>query len=141
VRVAADSAPEAAAQPEQSPLVQRIAQLARPEQESELLELVRATIALVLDYPCADDVDTEYTFKELGFDSLSGVEFRNQLNTAIGIKVSTTVVYDYPTPEDLVGHIRDLLFPEAETEADDTSDIDSMQLDDLIQMALEADAS
>jgi hypothetical protein len=40
-----------------------------------------------------------------------------------------------------VGHIRDLLFPEAETEADDTSDIDSMQLDDLIQMALEADAS
>lgn len=170
-----------------SALARRLSTLPAPEQERELLDLVRDTIALVLDYPSADDVDTDYTFKELGFDSLSGVEFRNQLKAATGVQVATTVVFDYPTPGGLAGHVRDLLFPEAGPDeepeqsdedirrilatvpigglresglldsllrlADDPDggtdegtesttgradqDIDSMQIDDLIQLALE----
>ncbi|MFJ9692894.1 type I polyketide synthase [Kitasatospora sp. NPDC101183] len=160
--------------------------LAPAEQERELLEVVRDTVADVLDYPSPEDVDTDYTFKELGFDSLSGVEFRNRLNKVVGVQVPTTVVFDYPTPGALSGHVRDLLFPaeeEAEEEqgpsdeevrrmlaavpvqqlreaglldallrladggpeeADDSrpddQDIDSMQVDDLIQLAMQNDA-
>ncbi|WRZ87654.1 type I polyketide synthase [Streptomyces sp. NBC_01007] len=191
LRVVADGAAAAGQQPELPAVVRRLSTLAPQEQEHELLDLIREIIAVVLDYPSADDVDTEYSFKELGFDSLSGVEFRNQLNKEVGVKVATTVVFDYPTPDALAGHVRNLLFPEAEAAeesgpsdedirqllssvpvqslrdaglleellrlADDAdrsggrdasgqteqaeNSIDDMQLDDLIQMALEADAS
>ncbi|MFF4282306.1 type I polyketide synthase, partial [Streptomyces kronopolitis] len=76
------------------------------EQEQHLLRLVRRTTAAVLGYPGPDAVDTSRTFQELGTDSLTAVELRNSLSTAVDLTLSPTLVFDYPTPPALAGHLR-----------------------------------
>ncbi|QLY29583.1 SDR family NAD(P)-dependent oxidoreductase [Nocardia huaxiensis] len=106
VRRAADAGAEQA-----SKLVASLAGLSPAEQEKTLLDLVRSHAAAVLGHDSADSVGADHAFKDLGFDSLGAVEFRNRLKSSTGLKLSTTVVFDYPTPAALAGYIREEIAP------------------------------
>ncbi|MEV6646532.1 type I polyketide synthase [Amycolatopsis sp. NPDC051371] len=71
---------------------------ARPQPVRDLLETVRAHTALVLGHPGPAAIDPAATFKDLGFDSIIGVEFCTRLSAATGLKVPATSVFDHPTP-------------------------------------------
>ena len=88
-----------------SDLRQRLAAMSTFEQEQELLDIIRSHAAAVLGHDTADAVGADQEFKELGFDSLGAVEFRNRLKSATGLKLPTTAVFDHPTPTALARYL------------------------------------
>ena len=57
-----------------------------PEQNHIILELIRTQAAIVLGHDTSTAITPDETFKDLGFDSLSAVEFRNRLQTTTGLQ-------------------------------------------------------
>ncbi|MFC3744410.1 type I polyketide synthase, partial [Paractinoplanes deccanensis] len=77
---------------------------------ARLTELVREHTALVLGQTDPSRIDLERPFKDLGFTSLSAVELRNQLSTAVGEPLPATLAFDYPSPAVLAGHLDEVVF-------------------------------
>ncbi|MFC0112326.1 type I polyketide synthase [Kibdelosporangium aridum] len=69
------------------------------------LETIRSHIAAVLRYRSRDAVSARTSFADMGFDSLTVLELRNRLNSAMGLNLPTTALFDYPTPEELARHL------------------------------------
>ncbi|MFF4352913.1 alpha/beta fold hydrolase [Streptomyces sp. NPDC001530] len=82
---------------------EQLASLPEPERAPALLELIRAEVAEILGHPDASAVDRG--FPELGLDSLMSVLLRNRLSLLAGVPLAATVAYDWPSAEELTGHV------------------------------------
>ncbi|HYQ63345.1 type I polyketide synthase [Actinophytocola sp.] len=99
VRRTVDTSAEAAG------IVEALAGLDRAGQERLLTDMVATNAALVLGHASTDTIDAHSQFVELGIDSLTAVELRNRVSGAAGVRLSATVVFDYPTPATLAGYL------------------------------------
>ncbi|MET8850308.1 type I polyketide synthase [Amycolatopsis sp. NPDC004625] len=94
-------------------LREQLAGLSEVEAERALLGLVRTEAAVALGHRGTDAVGAARPFTELGFDSLTSVEFRNRLASAAGVALPATVVFDHPTPAALAAYLLGVLRPDA----------------------------
>ena len=69
------------------------------------LDHVRKQAARVLAIDEANLPDPRRTLNELGFDSLTAVEFANRVGRSIGQHLNPSLLFDYPTLESLTRHL------------------------------------
>ncbi len=79
-------------------LATRLAGSPESDWDEIVLRLVVKHVAGVLGQTSLSSIDPGRSFKEVGFDSLAGVELRNRLRQATGLRLPVTLVFDHPTP-------------------------------------------
>ncbi|MFE2492943.1 type I polyketide synthase [Streptomyces scopuliridis] len=75
------------------------------DRSAVLLAVVRTQAAAVLGHTGADAIRGDKPFRDLGFDSLTAVELSNRLTEMTGLALPAGLVFDYPNPHALAGHL------------------------------------
>ncbi|MEU2588239.1 acyltransferase domain-containing protein, partial [Streptomyces avermitilis] len=88
----------------------RLTALSPTQQQSLLLDLVSTHTMAVLhddgDERTAPDAGPSASFSHLGFDSVMGVELRNRLSKATGLRLPVTLIFDHTTPAAVAARLR-----------------------------------
>eukprot|EP00918_Siedleckia_nematoides_P007634 GHVU01016583.1.p1 GENE.GHVU01016583.1~~GHVU01016583.1.p1 ORF type:complete len:452 (+),score=80.51 GHVU01016583.1:161-1357(+) len=79
-----------------------------PEEQREYIKAqVSATARQVLGSTASPPLNAP--LRDLGVDSLGAVEFRNSLSKRLGIKLSATALFDYPTLDAIIDHCSSMI--------------------------------
>ncbi|GAB2809248.1 hypothetical protein GCM10027073_47380 [Streptomyces chlorus] len=90
-------------------LSEQLERLPEAKRERHLLDLVRSEAAAVLGHGSPDAIGAHQAFKEMGFDSLAGVELCDRLGALAGLPLPSTLVFNFPTPARIAGRLATVL--------------------------------
>ncbi|MEH1967623.1 beta-ketoacyl synthase N-terminal-like domain-containing protein [Nostoc sp.] len=92
-----------------------IAKPPRVRQE-ELVTHVRSLVAKVLGLKQPQSIGLQQGFFELGMDSLTATELKEQLQNSLGCSLSPTTLFDYPTVAALANYLETQVLPLLESQ-------------------------
>ncbi|WP_443072524.1 thioester reductase domain-containing protein [Streptomyces sp. NBC_01485] len=122
VRAPARRSAQASATDSVPSLARNLEGLSPREQHRAVVELVRTHAAVVLGHEHVPEtaradadalpehgapatIGVDRRFSDLGFDSVTGVEFRNRLGALTGLRLAPTLVFDHPTLAELAAFL------------------------------------
>jgi NAD(P)-dependent dehydrogenase (short-subunit alcohol dehydrogenase family)/acyl carrier protein len=91
-------------------LLRRLGGLPRARHLQVLTDLIQTGAAAALGHALVESIKANRVFSELGFDSLTSLELRQQLSAATGLRLPATLLFDYPTPAVLAEYLRAEIF-------------------------------
>jgi NADPH:quinone reductase-like Zn-dependent oxidoreductase/acyl transferase domain-containing protein/acyl carrier protein len=104
------------------PVREQILAAEQSQRRALLEDHLKSQLAAVLRL-AAPRIDSHVPLQSLGLDSLMALEWRNRLEESLGVSLSPTLAWTYPTVHELVSHLAPLI--DAPLEADDSSSGDS----------------
>jgi acyl transferase domain-containing protein len=110
-------------QTEKSEFLLKLEKAENPARLEMLDQYIKTKIAQEMGLDSPDDLDSKEGLFDLGIDSLMAVELRNHFKGILGIPLSSTLLFDYPTIEALVHYLIETL--NFETSDDHSSPIES----------------
>jgi malonyl CoA-acyl carrier protein transacylase len=91
-------------------LVEQLKATEKEQRKALLIAHIQSLLSQVLGDKQERTFSLSQGFLDLGMDSMTSIELRNRLQNSIGIPLSSTLFYKYPTPEALVDYlIQDVL--------------------------------
>ncbi|MFF1918934.1 SDR family NAD(P)-dependent oxidoreductase, partial [Streptomyces sp. NPDC058239] len=114
VRAYVTREPDSRDQDPTSALAGRVRSLSGPARSAAVLEVVRAQVAAVLGHTAVLALDIERPLRDLGFDSLTGVELRNRLAAETGVRLPSSLIFDYPTVSAVAHYVETVLVDETD---------------------------
>lgn len=74
----------------------------KPETENRIVTIQNVIKQMVQNIlHMEDDIELEYSFQEIGVDSISSVEIIRDINQKYGLELDAVTLYDYPTIDEL----------------------------------------
>jgi acyl transferase domain-containing protein len=105
---AAESAADGESAPEgPEALWERLRALGEDARQDAVCALVLRAAAAALGHGSLEDVHQGDDFLDMGFTSLSAVDFGTSIRESTGLELPLSSIYDYPTPLDLAHYITD----------------------------------
>ncbi len=104
-----------AAKPQADSFVQQLTATVPNKRKSLLSNHVRGKVAQVLSANNANAIDIHEPLQAMGLNSLMALELRNQLNRSTGRVLPATLLFEYPTIDELANYLFDqIVKPEQE---------------------------
>ncbi|MET7686336.1 type I polyketide synthase, partial [Streptomyces sp. NPDC005423] len=94
-------------------LDERLARMRPAGREAAVLDLIRSQVAAV-SHSDPESLDVNKGFTDLGLDSLAAIDLRNRLQTATGMRLPATMMFDYPSPVEMAEFLLEELLPDIE---------------------------
>ena len=107
-RLLAEQPPLASTDESERALRQQLDRSTPASRRSLVLDFVSSVAARVLRIP-GGRLDVEAPLSTLGMDSLMGLELRNRIEAALGIRIPATLLWTYPTAAALAGYLAEQL--------------------------------
>ncbi|MEO7358797.1 MAG: beta-ketoacyl reductase, partial [Gemmatimonadaceae bacterium] len=102
---------------ETSDIVSQLKDAVAARRPALLRTFLRARVSRTLGLLAGQAVDDRQPLRDAGLDSLLAIELRNVLGAAINRPLPATLLFDYPTIDDLASHLLTTLFPDASVSA------------------------
>lgn len=106
------------------------------EKSEALIGYIQQQLGSVLGVTNYKEIELDTGFFELGMDSLTSMEFRNILQKNFECSLATTIIFDCPTPTDLIRYLSEEILDtriEMTKESEDQDDDDLDLIDDLVK--------
>lgn len=95
--------------PPQSFLKEQLENANKTTRHELIIEYVRSLVAKILGLNSPHSLDAHQGFADLGIDSLTSVELRNQLQSSLCCTLPSTLAFDYPTVAKLTDYLTEKL--------------------------------